>query len=119
MQRWNKERSLSTFSIIEKKGTYTSKEFSKLEGTVDGDSARMTRCSERSREVGDFQHWFFVEWGDVYYKKARPSNGWMGMSEIAANRDFCYVIKRVSQKGANTVDKKMSDSWQWNVFRSD
>ena len=30
----------------------------------------------------------------------------MGMSEIAANRDFCYVIKRDSQKGANTADKK-------------
>ena len=28
------------------------------------------------------------------------------MSEIAANRDFCYVIKRDSQKGANTADKK-------------
>ena len=48
----------------------------------------------------------FAEWGDIYYKKARPSNGWMGMSEIAANRDFCYVIKRDSQKGGNTADKK-------------
>ena len=28
------------------------------------------------------------------------------MSEIAANRDFCDVIKLDSQKGVNTTDKK-------------
>ena len=47
------------------------------------------------------------EWGAVYYKKAKPSKGWVVMSEINAYGDFYYVIKRDNQIGDAAITKKI------------
>lgn len=47
------------------------------------------------------------EWGAVYYKKAKPSKGWVGMSEIVAHGDFFYVIERDNQIGDAAITKKI------------
>ena len=47
------------------------------------------------------------EWGAVYYKKAKPSIGWVGMSEIVSHGDFFYVIERDNQIGDAAITKKI------------
>ena len=47
------------------------------------------------------------EWGAVYYKKAKPSKGWVGMSEIVSHGDFFYVIERDNQIGDAAITKKI------------
>jgi hypothetical protein len=46
------------------------------------------------------------EWGAVRYQTAAPTgDGWVGLSEIAVQGDYAYLIERDNQVGPNAVTK--------------
>lgn len=49
------------------------------------------------------------EWGTVRYPlDPAPDGGWMGISEIAANGDFLYVLERDNQVGTDARVKQIA-----------
>ncbi|MEM9523259.1 MAG: esterase-like activity of phytase family protein [Pseudomonadota bacterium] len=47
------------------------------------------------------------KWGAVLYRKAVPTVGWVGLSEITAHGDHVYVVERDNQIGGAAVTKKI------------